>query len=221
MNAVVLVPFRSDPVQPRRDAIWDHVRARWDGWRLVVGDNDGPEFDRASSINRAAAEAGDWDVAIVSDADCLLDPMHLAEEACQVALAEFAYVVPHNRLVDVTRRGTDAILRGRDPERARHKETIALTWGGMFAIPRGMWDMLGGFDRRFWGYGGEDLALIFACGTIGQQLRLDGALYHLWHGWVPGRKELPGYERNMGIVQEYRAHMGNPRSMRKFLETRR
>lgn len=223
MNAVALVPFRTDPQQPRRDAIWNHIRGKWEenGWRLVVGNNPEDEFDRAASINDAAAKAGDWEVAIISDADCLLSDYRLASEACHLAIDEYAYVVPHNRLLDVTRRGTDAILRGRDPERARIKEVIALVWCGMFAVPRAMWEETGGFDREFWGYGGEDLAFLVACGTIGQQLRLDGALYHLWHGWVPGRKETDGYARNMAIVQEYRRHMGDPPRMREFLKGRR
>lgn len=220
MNAVVLVPYRDDGF--RRKMIWERIAKSWDGWRVVLGDNDDEEFDRAASINKAAEEAGRWDVAIVSDSDCLLSHPRYAEEACRLALRDYAYVVPHGRLVDVTRGGTDRIIAGRNPALVRRKATIALVWGGMFAVPRKMWDETGGFDRQFWGYGGEDLAFLVACATIGGQLRIDeGDLYHLWHGWIPGRKETEGYERNMRIVQEYRQHVGDPAGMRAFLETRR
>src|SRR5690349_1680299 len=74
MKVVILVPWRTDGGP--REKVWGICRQRWEtiypGWPIYEGVSpDGP-FNRAAAINHAARQAGEWDVAIVIDADVML-----------------------------------------------------------------------------------------------------------------------------------------------------
>jgi hypothetical protein len=59
--------------------------------------------------------------------------------------------------------------------------TNPISWSCCIAIPRAVFDDLGGFDERFVGWGFEDMAFqSVVCGLYGWE-RIDGDVYHLWH----------------------------------------
>jgi predicted glycosyltransferase involved in capsule biosynthesis len=56
------------------------------------------------------------------------------------------------------------------------------TFSGVLAVPRALWDAVGGFDERFVGWGFEDLAFWSACTALaGGFERIPGRMIHLWH----------------------------------------
>ena len=70
MKVVTLVPWRGG--DELREQSWDIVRPYLErfGWRIYVGDREGP-WSRGAAINAAARDAGNWDVAVIADADTI------------------------------------------------------------------------------------------------------------------------------------------------------
>ena len=199
MKVALLVPRRDD--NGHRDRIWAACKARWQAlhpdWDISEGyHTDGP-FNRSAAINLAAEQAGDWDVAVVIDSDIALRPEQ-AEEAVRTAHATGRVTWGHTQWWGMSRTVTDAVLL--DPsvmlsadwkpsESAMKKNPIS--WSCFIAIPRKAWEVIGGFDERFKGWGWEDMA--FQCIVRGiadegrhPELRMDGPVWHFWHPRSPG-----------------------------------
>lgn len=61
---------------------------------------------------------------------------------------------------------------------------------GIVAISRPALDVVGGFDERFYGWGGEDQAFLYSCeALLGPVRRVPGFAWHVWH--PPGRDTEP------------------------------
>lgn len=199
MNIVVLVPRRAD--KSRRDEVWKFVRNRWrtehPEYRVVEGVHAGKQpFNRGLAINRAAAKAGDWDIAIIADADsfCAAEQIDAAVETCartgQMTLA-------YDRFVYLTREMSDAVMAGSTGNWWSGVEwTMPGTCSSMVVVTRKVWDEAEGFDEGFdTGWGADDIAASHKFQTFGGGLqRIPGDVWHLWHSpavhgdksqWVP------------------------------------
>lgn len=177
----VLVPWRTD--NGARAAIWERLRARWieQGWTVVEGHpGDGP-FNRAAAQNNAARLAGDWDVAIITDADSIVPPERL-HAAIRAAHETGRMVIAHDRWVNVHTDEQDQFLTTGSLTWRPDREVYKLTVSSMLACPRSVWDAVGGYDERFRGYGYEDNAFYRACEILtGEPVRLHGSVFHLSH----------------------------------------
>lgn len=194
MNTVVLVPRRADP---ERDEIWDWVRHFWEvqvglpifeGWHT---EEEGP-FNRSAAINRAAESAGDWEAAVVIDADVVLYPKMIhgaVDKARRTGGPVLAYTERHQ----LTRQASPHIL-GMDPAlvdlwvapRTWRRWTRARLRGSCSSanvVTRELWETVGGFDERFVGWGYEDIAFRVACETLSgvEMFKIPGVLFHIWH----------------------------------------
>lgn len=179
----VLVPRREDG--GARDAVWKRLRETvWDAeqWRVVEGHHDGPgPFSRSAALNTAAELAGDWDVAVITDADSLVHPGQLLD-AITLAGETQRLVIAHDRWVNVSPDEHDAFLATRAVRWRDDREIYPMTVSSMLAMPRSVWDTVGGFDERFIGYGYEDNAFAKTCRVLtGEPLRMVGSVYHLSH----------------------------------------
>ncbi|MCW2518495.1 MAG: glycosyltransferase [Mycobacterium sp.] len=189
MRTVILVPYRSDG--GRRDELWKFTR----GWlerhhptyQIYVGESPEGLFNRSAAINRAAKEAGEWDVAVVCDSDTVVPPAQF-EEAVSAANRTGLLASALNRVVELSRESTDRLLTGADldlrqlkKDRTRTKDDM--TQSSVIAVPRALWDAVGGFDEEFCGWGCEDNAFWLAATVFGggEPLRVDGSAFHLWH----------------------------------------
>lgn len=192
MKVVILCPIRYG--DPARDKLWAFCRPIWEQgfpeWPIFEGvhsEDEGP-FNRSKGINRAAAAAGDWDVALIIDNDCVSDPRGI-RSAVDVARSTGRLVVAHDRRVMLNEAGTKRILSGYsgDWTQARFVERV---WSDSVscavAVSRSTWDAAGGFDERFVGWGHEDSGFHLACETVsGNILRVEGNTFHLWHPVSP------------------------------------
>lgn len=196
MNVAVIVPRRSDG--GRRDELWRWVKSRWESehdWPIHEGHHDEGPFNRSAAINRAARDAGAWDVAIVADSDSFVgkDQIEAAVDTCattgQMTLA-------YDRFAYLSRAMSDQIMLGFDGDWTPGVEFwIPGTCSSMVVITRPVWDEAEGFDEGFVGWGGEDVAFSHKAQTFGGGLqRIPGFLWHLWHPpavhasndvWVP------------------------------------
>jgi hypothetical protein len=190
----LILPRRGD--EGHRDRVWDFCRRHWQdqrpAWEIVEGEHlDGP-FNRSAAINEAAQ--GDWDVAVILDADTILD-VEAVDRAIMLAERDWRLVLPFSDRCLLNRRGTQQILNGYcgSWERfvsARQRPSDAYVYvSGCQVISRQLWDQIGGFDERFESYGGEDdafhAATVALTGHDARQDRLPGSAWHLWHAHSP------------------------------------
>ncbi|HET7030367.1 MAG TPA: galactosyltransferase-related protein [Candidatus Limnocylindrales bacterium] len=217
MKAVVLVPWRGG--NDHRERSWAFVEARWRelGLPIVTGDAPG-SFSRAASRNLAAELAGDWDVALFVDADTLVRDPGPVREALELAHRTGKVVIPHDEYVGLSANGTALLLAGQGRGWQRILRRVAGAPLGVIAVPRVAWETLGGFDERFSGWGGEDVAFARAARTLVGVVRLPGQIWHLWHprdtskaAYLEGPKEL---------TARYGAAVGDVAAMRALLDER-
>lgn len=218
---VFLVPRRRD--QGPRDAIWEYCRARWEALfpdvAVVEGHHDEGLFNRAAAVNRAAAKAGAWDLAIVIDSDVVLSRSQV-QAAIDTARRTGKVTWAHRRWRGIREDMTTRIVAdGRDLGTELDRDEIDLlvertnpiSWSCCFVVPRAVWDDIGGMDERFEGWGFEDLAWqSVVCGLYGHE-RIEGDVVHLWHPRseeriVPGQPRLtatPEYVTNARLGRRY------------------
>jgi hypothetical protein len=215
----VLVPWRSD--NGPREQIWRRLRAdAWAGWRVVVGEHlDGP-FNISAARNRAAQLAGDWECAVLADADSIVPPQRL-HAAITLARDAQRLVICHDRWVNIAPDEHDAFLRSWSLPWRDGREIYPMTVSSMLAVPRTVWDELGGYDQRMAGYGYEDNAFVRAARVLtGEPLRLVGSVYHLSHtaDRPHFREHLRTVEtqRNRALWQRYQQAV-TPEQMRALL----
>lgn len=179
---------------------------------------DGP-FNRSAAINDAARKAGDWDVAVVIDADVML-PRGNVLAAVERATATGRVTWAHRRWRGFSQEATDRLTRP-DPEWAEGslghggiatpefsgdidllvEKTTALSWSCCIAYRRDAWDTLAGFDERFAGWGFEDGAAAAAAGGLVGWDRIEGDVLNLWHPRTPGAGKADRDTRNKHTQQ--------------------
>lgn len=190
-SVALLVPRRAD--RGHRDRLWEYAAARWRRYfphlGIFEGHHDDGPFNRSAAINRAAEAAGSWDIGVVVDADVLLSVSQV-EAAIESARATGHVTWGHRRWRGIRE---DATLRlvgdkrdlgaelSRDELDLIVERTNPLSWSCCIAIPRPVFDDMGGFDERFRGWGFEDMAFqSLICGLYGWE-RIEGDVIHLWH----------------------------------------
>lgn len=222
-RVVVLVPYRE--ADATRAQLWDYVQRWWadefPDWPVVAapGPADGP-FCRARAINLAASDADDlygrWDVAIITDADTVVPTGQVADA---MAVADFTgtMTLGYDTYVSLNRRGTRRILDGARYDEAnwmRSRELVlkASTYSSLVAVRRDLWDVVGGFDESFEGWGWEDTSFALAAQSVGGQVeRVPGPCWHFWHPKSAERSRKPptyyaNRDRHAAYQAAYDAH---------------
>lgn len=218
MKAVILVPYRAGG---RRTRNWRAARSFWEtlGLKIVTADGMAGPFQRAHARNRAAGIAGDWDVALFTDADIVLANRQQAEAAIMRAYITGAYTVAYSTLRYLTEEGTKYVAKGGPSIQADYNESAALTWECCFAVRRDAWDKVGGFDERFRGYGGQVAAFFYSVATFAGRERINGLAFHLAHKLVD-RSGDPHFVDNVALCNRYLEAVDNPRKMERMLAER-
>lgn len=227
MRTVILVPYRSD--SGRRDELWKFTR-EWLGKHhpdyeiYVAGGPSSGLFNRSAAINQAAREAGAWDVAVICDSDTVVPPAQL-ERAVSEADRTGRLTSALTKVVELSEKSTNQLLSDSEvdilhlkAQRTRTKDDM--TQSSVLAVPRSLWDAIGGFDEEFTGWGCEDNAFWLAATVLGgigrvdaeveahgskEPLRITGSAYHLWHP-VASKIKLfdPVFRRNFWRLQRYK-----------------
>jgi hypothetical protein len=178
VRCVVLVPWR--PGEFRREYNWDVVRPRLEslGWPIYLGDSEG-DWARARAINNAARVAGDWDCALISDADTILMTGESLDIAIPMAMKTEGAIRPHDHLYALSSEQTAQFVVG--GQVVINFKTTQNLGGGHLVVSRAAWDRVGGYDERFvtWGHEDSDLNTRLLVETYWDQI--PGVAYHLWH----------------------------------------
>ena len=229
MNTVILVPRRDD--NGYRDALWTWTRARWEAdhptWAIIEGYHTDGLFNRSAALNLAARMAGDWDVAVIIDADVTLDANRVAE-AVHLAYNTGQMVLPHDTRYNLSRKASEAVRRGvlalsddpkftqRHAHRTYNEENGHPSVSSVVVVSRHQWDEVGGFDEQFKGWGYEDTAFHAACQTFGGVTRLDGAVFHFWHPASREARDRVAEGLNADRGYAYREAAGDPAAIRRL-----
>lgn len=201
---IVVVPYRP---QPWRDQLWAFLRDNYwprTGLTPILGEHlDGP-FNRAKAVNDALT--GSWDVAVIADSDTWV-PVDQLKRAIHQARHTGRLCSALTSVVELSETCTRAVMAGAatfldfgvEKIRTRDLETQS----SMIAIPRALWDDIGGMDERFQGWGGEDNAIWRAASILGgKPHRIPGNAYHLWHPTAKNIKD-PLYRANLRLWRRY------------------
>lgn len=212
---VIWIPFRGDGGWRSANFEAVYAQAASLGYPVVVEDSGDEPFSIARTWNRCAA-ARPWDVAIRWAADFLLvDPttVHAAVAAGHHYTFAFDTVstLDERQTVEVHRHGPRSFKRSKLP------------FGGINVVTRTMWEDVGGFDPRFFGWGHEDRAFVHAVEVLhGPRRRVPGHMLNLWH---PKRTDVPTdpyftrQEANLALWREYQSIV-EPDKLRAFLAAR-
>jgi hypothetical protein len=202
MRVVTLVPWR--PGNHIRERNWDWTRPHLEalGYEMFLGDSPGP-WARAAACNEAARLAGDWDIALIADADTIPEKDAVQRAVVTVSLLPGA-IRPHDRLWNLNKAQTQ-LAGTKGPQAVRLTPRASkLLGGGLLVVSRQAWDRVGGYDERFIGWGHEDSALQTTLLAEARWDRIEGQAWHLWHPRDP--IHTPERKANQRMMHEVKEH---------------
>jgi glycosyltransferase involved in cell wall biosynthesis len=231
VKTVVVIPWRGG-VCELRDRNYKFVRDWVDkhhpDWEVYIGESDQEPFSPAQARNDGARQAGDWDVAIFWDADTLASPNAVraavmrASDSHQIVIAGDSYMYMDDLssahiVEDDLWFPHPAWFREFSPTNTNgiRREPCA----GVLAVPRGLWDDLGGYLEYF---GGEDMledaALLVLAEVLGHTHTWIPAMQlHLWH--PPAKRTRAKGERVLLSLYTHAQRLGGGhKRVREYLE---
>lgn len=243
----LLVPFRTD--NGRREQTWNWLYRYWrhelPGAEIIIGTDNHPAFCKTAAVNNAAAKAT-GDVFVILDADCYLSGdviEHCADEIRNATnRGKRLWFMPYRYFYRLTEIASREVICSdpTDPPRyfstspPPHKlqDTKSVDQGHWFGaliqiMPREAFELIGGMDTRFNGWGGEDVAHMHALDTLYVPHKtVANGVIHLWHPsigtsvkdrmWVGQRR--PGGNGN--LAASYFRAMGDAGKMRRLVDSR-
>jgi len=238
----LLVPFKSHKGDHRMH-VWTWLKQYWEhalpGAQVVMGVSESPMFCKTAAVNYAAYRAT-GDIFVIMDADCYMAPEHILHAAALIRQSKHPlWLVPYRRFYRFTEEYTLEILK-KDPEKPlnvpsppsddvvsnRERSAYGHWFGALIQMmPREAFEMVGGMDERFYGWGGEDVSFLRALDTLYARHKTTmNPVYHLWHAnigktyqtrlWV-GQHDPMANDR---LSIEYDHTFGDPVKMRKLVD---
>ncbi len=239
----LLIPFSSkDPIR-RETFRW--LLAYWKqelpDAEVVIGKSSSKIFCKGEALNNAVRRSHGR-VLVVLDADAYISGIFL--EYCANLILEdlpnHLWYVPYRSLYRLTPLATDLVISSdpADPfripnppppefiENHGHTTKYGHRYGAMcMMFPREAYDILGCFDERFKGWGGEDVALLRALDTLwGKHKSLNAPIFHLWHPFIGDSYQTrkwvnqPHSNTNSRLAQEYHKSSRHPSKMRRLVD---
>ena len=219
----ILIPFRCLDKNNQR---WEN--AQWlekfwkkslPGAQIVIGDDPSVDlpFSKSVAINQAAKKAK-GDVFVVIDADGYMPPASILHCAKEIRTAKKKgyrlWFVPYRLFYRLNKEASRRLLES-SPKKAvtfscppNPKDILGDTdpstghwYGAMIQImPREAFEIVGGWDERFRGWGGEDHAAMRAMDTLYcLHKTLPGQVLHVWHPQIgkTGEKDVVSWKERM------------------------
>lgn len=225
-HVTVVVPWRDGGCEHRLRAkhrVVAHLATALPGAELVLADDGLDPWARGASIDKAVAEAS-GELILTCDSDLLI-PAEQLRAALALAEEKHGQVIPFARYRYLGESETARLL-ATGSERFgdfRHKWTRDVSVGGSGAFSVETWEIAGGHDPRFRGWGGQDYGFYYACeALVGPLRRVPGEAVHLFHPADPTNdKTAPSYDRNMALIRAYSdAAKAGPEAMRALIAER-
>ena len=165
--------------------------ARWAHFypeaEIVEAPDDGLDpFNKSMAVNAAAAKAS-GDILAILDADSWVDENHVRRALTMIEEGVAPWVIPCRtawRLRPEISQTIMALPPGAKwplmrPMDAEQRGPVC---GFLHLVTHKGFDMVGGYDERIRGWGGEDTAFTRAMDlVVGRHRKLNGMVYSLWH----------------------------------------
>lgn len=207
---------------------------------IIIGECKSKVFCKGEALNNAAAKATGR-VLVILDADAYMDAKVIDRCADRILeeLDNHLWYVPYRHLYRLNKKISKSIIAS-DPcnpliipsppppeylDDSGHKSTYGHRYGAMVMMfPREALEVLGCFDERFEGWGGEDVALLRALDTLyGKHKTTDNDVLHIWHPFI-GKDYTTRVWRgqkhpnaNVRLANAYNRATRNPTEMRKLV----
>lgn len=238
----LLIPYRKSDKQ--RDLVLKWLLKYWKAElpdaEIIIGRSKSKIFSKTEAFNDAARKST-GKVLVLLDADAYISGKVLDRAATRILdeLDNHLWYVPYRKLYRLNRFATNLIIYS-DPanpfrvpspppknylEDNGDKAGYGHRYGAMvMEFPREAFDILGGFDERFKGWGGEDVAILRALDTLyGKHKITNNDVLHLHHPvigknykdrmWKGQQKQL-----NSELASKYNRATRNPSKMRELVE---
>jgi glycosyltransferase involved in cell wall biosynthesis len=240
----LLIPFQTDDPQRRRVFRWllKYWQNELPDAEIVIGHSRSKRpFSKTEALNNAADKAT-GKVLVILDADAYISG-EIIERCADRILEELdnhLWYVPYRKLWRLTKEYTDEIVESdpTDPPRVPDPpppeiidgdwqlHTYGHRYGAMLMIfPRQALDVIGCFDERFKGWGGEDVALLRALDTLyGKHKTTKNSIFHLWHPKIGNNfidrvwKGQTRKQANQKLANAYHRATRRPRAMRLLVD---
>lgn len=239
----LLFPFSSkDPVR-RRNFKWvlSYWRHELPDAEIVIGKSKGKIFCKGEALNHAVKKSS-GEVLVIIDADAYISGAII--DRCANRILEekkhHLWYVPYRRLYRLKRDITEQIIVSdpADPlrlpsppppgtyENSGDKAKYGHRYGAMLMMfPREAYHVLGRFDERFKGWGGEDVALLRALDTLyGKHKTTKNDILHLWHPFIGSDYQSRVWtgqkapNANGNLANRYHKATNNPSDMRRLVD---
>ncbi len=210
-KTVLLVPFSSK--DQSRILIWQHVKKWLDqtlDYPLTIGEHfprTPDTYNLSLARNIASQKAGDWEVAVIHDADTVINPQQIIA-GVEAAYETGAVTYPYDERWELDFTGTKMLLADENSNWQQHltQYTRNQPLGGCIIVRRDLMELVRGFDTGFVGWGHEDGAFAIACQMLSGKLlqRIPGKSLHLEHVLAPAKQpESPIYLANKARIDRY------------------
>ena len=233
MDLSIIVAYRGDDGLRTRQMKWTVRRYRemFPEAEVILSEDKSDQgwtsFCKSKYIN-LGVKRSTRSVLLITDIDVVL-PRGSILKAVK-ALDKNCLVVPYNLLYKLSSSSSERILGNLPTKRMPNvplslQTAVSLTkrWHpqGISVITRENFDLAGGYDERFVGWGSEDSAFQSAVNTMceGGFLQLEGIAYHLKHPIVKDRHLLRD-QRVGDLVEAYTAARHNKEAMKKIIDGR-
>lgn len=223
MDFSVVIPFHANG-DPNREAALDRV-VEWlvpHGWPVIVEHAPPDRPWSKGEVVDAGVRRTETPGVVIHDADVLV--AHAAVATCATAVTVgHAWAQPHGEVYRLNRKMTRAVIAHQahgipNPflgagalERRPHP---APPGGGLVVLSRATYDLVGGIDPRFVGWGGEDISFARALDTLaGPAFRMREPMWHLWHEPQPTVLPRRGSADTERLASRYLDAVGNVEQM--------
>jgi predicted glycosyltransferase involved in capsule biosynthesis len=238
----LLIPFSS--TDPNRISNLKWLLKYWKHHlpdaEIIIGHSKSSVFCKGEALNNAVRKSKGKVLAIL-DADAYLSASIIEKAANKIL--EYSHnhlwLVPYRKLYRLNKEITEVILSSNplDPffpeitpfdiqPNSENSINYGRRYGAMLMVfPREAYDLIGGFDERFKGWGGEDVCLLKALDTLyGKHKTIKGNIYHLWHpvyGDTYQSRRWEGQQSgssNWKLSKQYSKAVNRPSMMKKIIE---
>jgi glycosyltransferase involved in cell wall biosynthesis len=258
----ILVPFNCPDPSNQRAKNWRWLKKYWEcqlpGAEIVMGEDVVAEIDpsipfsKCVAVNDAARKAH-GKMFVIVDADGYIPIKAVLTAVTKIRKAERRgrklWFVPYRHFYRMTEDASDRLLRS-DPcdplefscppppcdamKGPASGPGHGHWYGAMVQVmSRKAFFEVGGWDKRFRGWGGEDRAAMLAMDALyWPHKTLPGCVFHVWHpmlspggedkGWVEWKRRVWTGQKesntNSKLAQRYHSAQNDPKKMRKLLD---
>lgn len=181
----VVMPFQSNDWDRYR--IYQWIKKRWDicfpGIQILETLSE--PFSRSVWRNQLA-DMSSSDILVFADADTIPDVRFVNQSVINAASKGWSIAYDVGKYYNLSEDYTEDVLAAptnmllSEPIYGQYDHKIT-SWSGMFAVMKEDFNKVR-YDERFTGWGHEDTAwYVKACALIGQPIRVNGYVCHLWH----------------------------------------